>query len=254
MKTLQPRTRIKMCGLTRECDVDAAVAAGADAVGFVLYARSPRYVTPDRAAVLARRLPPFVTPVLLFVNPDPEEVLRVRDTITGAIVQFHGDETASQCVQANRGYAYLRAVRIRADDPAPAGILHTMVSEHERALAFVLDTYAPEYGGTGHRFDWTALPPLPQTHVVLAGGLTPANVGEAIAMLRPRCLSLTVDVSSGIEVTGHKGLKDPDKIAQFAAAVRAADTCFSSAQRESCPESMSVDAYLALTTAPLSLG
>src|SRR5882724_3183115 len=107
-------TRIKICGLTREQDVDTAVAAGADAVGFAMYARSPRWVTPQRAAVLARRLPPFVTPVLLFVNEAPAAVIAACEQVVGATVQFHGDETPAQCLEATAGgkYPYLRVARI----------------------------------------------------------------------------------------------------------------------------------------------
>lgn len=215
------RTRIKICGLTREQDLDAAVAAGADAVGFVLYPKSPRYVAPARAAELARRLPPFVTPVLLFVNESPEAVQAACDVVPGAWIQFHGDETPEQCVQSAAGRPWMRAARIPLDPAQPFDLVNFAALHQLHARALLLDAHVEGYGGGGKAFDWSRLPPSVDAHLVLSGGLTPANVTDGIVQVRPRCRSLAVDVSSGVEAS--KGVKDPDKIHQFVAAVRAAD-------------------------------
>ena len=218
-----PRTRVKICGMTRECDVDAAVAAGADAVGFVLYDKSPRYVSIERAAELARRLPPFVTPVLLFVNEAPARVIALCARLGQAIVQFHGDESAQDCLEATRGgaRAYLRAARIPLGDTAAQFDLVEYAKTYQGAQAILLDAHIEGYGGGGRTFNWSLLPPSVNCHLVLSGGLTPANVTDGILQIRPRCKSLAVDVSSGVELS--KGIKDAAKIHQFVAAVRAAD-------------------------------
>jgi phosphoribosylanthranilate isomerase len=217
------RTRIKICGLTREQDVDAAVAAGADAVGFVLFEKSPRHVHATRAAELARRLPPFVTPVLLFVNAGAEIVQQACEAIPHALLQFHGDESPADCAAAAAGRAYLRAARI------PLGAEHgfdllRFAADFSEAQAILLDAHVEGYGGAGKAFDWSRIPTSVNAHLVLSGGLTPANVGDGIAQLRPRCRTLAVDVSSGVEAS--KGIKDATKIHQFVAAVRAADEQF----------------------------
>jgi phosphoribosylanthranilate isomerase len=222
-----PRTRIKICGLTREQDVDAAVAAGADAVGFVLYAKSPRAVTPQRAGELARRLPPFVTPVLLFVNATPDEVRAGCGHVPLALLQFHGDETPQQCVALAAGRPWLRAARIPTDAAAPFDLLK-FASDYTQAQAILLDALVEGYGGGGKAFDWSRLPPSVNCHLVLSGGLTAANVTDGIGQVRPRCTTLAVDVSSGVEALApaggtHKGIKDATRIHQFVAAVRAAD-------------------------------
>jgi phosphoribosylanthranilate isomerase len=216
------RTRIKICGLTREQDVEAATQAGADAVGFVLYAKSPRYVTPRRAAELASLLPPFVTPVLLFVNEAPDAVRAACEAMPTAVLQFHGDETPEQCeAAAEQGRrAWMRAARIPLDPSVPFDLID-FTSRHPRAQAILVDAHVDGYGGAGKSFEWSRLPPSVNAHLVLSGGLTPANVTDGIVQVRPRCRSLAVDVSSGVE--SAKGVKDPDKIHQFVAAVRAAD-------------------------------
>jgi phosphoribosylanthranilate isomerase len=226
----QLRTRIKICGLTREQDVDAAVAFGADAIGFVLYAKSPRFVSPARAAELARRLPPFVTPVLLFVNASATEIGAACAMVAGATVQFHGDESPQECLSATDHGArpYLRAARIPLGDGAAAFDLVKYAHDYSNAQAILLDAHVDGYGGGGKVFNWSLLPPNVNAHLVLSGGLTPANVGGGIAQVRPRCKSLAVDVSSGVEATGPdgqplRGIKDPQKIADFVQAVRAAD-------------------------------
>lgn len=224
------RTRIKICGLTREQDVDAAVAAGADAVGFVLYSQSPRHVSIERAAELARRLPPFVTPVLLVVNESTTNIIAACDRIPGATIQFHGDETPAQCLAATGQGArpFLRAARIPLGDEGRDFDLVKYALDYSRAQAILLDAHVDGYGGGGKAFNWSLLPPNVNSHLVLSGGLDAANVTDGILQVRPRGKSLAVDVSSGVEVSAAagatlKGIKDADKIHQFVAAVRAAD-------------------------------
>jgi phosphoribosylanthranilate isomerase len=223
-------TRIKICGLTRESDVDAAVAAGADAVGFVLYGKSPRHVSLQRAVELARRLPPFVTPVLLFVNEDASTIMAACDAIANACVQFHGDETPAQCLLATRQGArpFLRAARIPLGDAARGFDLIKYALDYSQAQAILLDAQVDGYGGGGQAFNWSLLPSNVNAHLVLSGGLSAANVRDGILQLRPRAKSLAVDVSSGVELSGpgNHGLKDPEKIRQFVAAVHAADNYF----------------------------
>ena len=228
--TLHTRTRIKICGLTREQDVDSAVSAGADAIGFVLYAKSPRAVSVQRAAELARRLPPFITPVLLFVNAPASEIIAACTTIAGATVQFHGDESAQDCAAAtlHDNRPWLRAARIPLGDGARDFDLVKYVHDYSNAQAILLDAHVDGFGGGGKAFNWSLLPPNVNAHLVLSGGLTPANVGDGIAQIRPRCKTLSVDVSSGVEALDAqglpcKGIKDPEMIFQFVAAVRAAD-------------------------------
>ena len=204
------RTRIKICGLTREADVDAAVEAGADAVGFVLYAPSPRCVAVERAAQLARRLPAFVTPVVLFVNADAGLVTAALGAIPNATLQFHGDESPAQCRAWSR--PYLRAARV-----GHGFDLLDFTARYADAQAVLLDAEVAGYGGGGKVFDWClalASVPLP---VVLSGGLHSENVARGIEVLRP----WAVDVSSGVE--SAKGIKDADAIRRFCDAVREAD-------------------------------
>ncbi|HCX82518.1 MAG: N-(5'-phosphoribosyl)anthranilate isomerase [Curvibacter sp. RIFCSPHIGHO2_12_FULL_63_18] len=224
------RTRIKICGLTREQDVDAAVAAGADAIGFVLYPKSPRAVSPQRAAELAKRLPPFITPVLLFVNASAIEIGAACAIVAGATAQFHGDESLADCLAAtgNGARPFLRAARIPLGDDAARFDLVQFAQDFSKAQAILLDAHVDGYGGGGKTFNWSLLPPSVNAHLVLSGGLTSANVGDGITSIRPRCKSLAVDVSSGVEAVDaqgkpRKGIKDPAKIFQFVAAVRAAD-------------------------------
>jgi phosphoribosylanthranilate isomerase len=219
------RTRIKMCGLTREEDVDAAVAAGADAVGFVLYQKSPRYVSAARAAELAKRLPPFVTPVLLFVNQSTLQIAAACAMVPGATAQFHGDETPGDCWAAcGLGQRpYLRAARIPLGQAGGTFDLLKFAQDYSQAQAILLDAHSDGYGGAGQTFNWSLLPPNVNAHLVLSGGLSAVNVTDGIAQVRPRCKTLAVDVSSGIEVSSQKGIKDPAKMIEFVAAVRTAD-------------------------------
>ncbi len=204
------KTRIKICGLTREEDVDAAVAAGADALGFVFYPPSPRHVTPARAAELARRVPPFVDVVGLFVNAVPAEVEATCAAVPLNLLQFHGDEDAAYCRQFSR--PWLRAARVR-----PGLDLVEFAGLFPDARGLLLDAFVDGYGGGGHVFDWTLIPPGLPGHLVLSGGLNADNVGAAIERVRP----FAVDVSSGVEMSN--GIKDHEKIAAFVAAVRKAD-------------------------------
>jgi phosphoribosylanthranilate isomerase len=213
---------IKICGLTREQDVQAAVAAGANAVGFVLYPPSPRHVSPERAAALAALLPAFVTPVLLFVNASLQDIAHAAALVPGAWLQFHGDETPEFCANTAQalGRRWLRVARIPQETPE-GGLAFDLVnyaSLYSQADALLLDTFVDAYGGSGHRFNWSQLPTNVNAHLVLSGGLTPANVADGIRAVYRCGLSLAVDVSSGVE--SAKGIKDSDKIRAFVAAVR----------------------------------
>jgi phosphoribosylanthranilate isomerase len=214
-----PRTRIKICGLTREADVEAAVDAGADAIGFVMWAGSRRAVALGRAVELASRLPPFVTPVLLFVNASPSEVQRAVEALPAALLQFHGDETSADCQR--HGRPFLRAVAMdegvdlldwqRRFSAVPEGS-----SAHLAGL--LLDAPSAGYGGSGKVFDWSRIPAAVACPLVLSGGLNPANVTDGVLSVRP----WAVDVSSGVE-DGVKGVKNANLIRRFCKAVREAD-------------------------------
>ena len=204
------RTRIKICGLTREADVDDAIDAGADALGFVLYPRSPRAVPLERAAALAERLPPFVTPVLLFVNASPAEVQRATLQLPQALLQFHGDETPAQCAAAAR--PFVRAARMDTGFD-----LLDFAARFQAAQALLLDAHVDGYGGGGKAFDWSLIPPNVPLPVVLSGGLNPANVTDGVLHVRP----WAVDVSSGVEQA--KGVKNAALMRRFCKAVRDAD-------------------------------
>ncbi len=204
------RTRIKICGLTREADVDAAVDAGADAVGFVFYPRSPRFVDVPRAAELARRLPPFITPVGLFVNATADDISRAVEAVPNLVLQFHGDESPEACRAAAR--PYLRAVRMAA------GVdLLDFVACYPDARALLLDAHVEGYGGGGKVFDWSLIPRNVRSPVVLSGGLHAGNVIDGVLQVRP----WAVDVSSGVE--SAKGIKDAAAIHRFCEAVQEAD-------------------------------
>ncbi|KDB50314.1 phosphoribosylanthranilate isomerase [Sphaerotilus natans] len=215
------RTRIKICGLTREADVDAAVEAGADAIGFVLWAGSARHVTLARAAELARRLPPFVMPVGLFVNATQPEIDAACTAIPNLLLQFHGDETPAQCDAASTGRRpYMRAARMK-----PGFDLLDFAQSYPNAQAILLDAHVDGYGGGGKVFDWSLVPSGVPRPVVLSGGLSPANVIDGVLRVRP----WAVDVSSGVEV--GKGLKDPELMRRFCEAVREADARRADADR-----------------------
>ena len=202
-------TRIKICGLTRMEDLAAAVALGADAIGFVFYPPSPRHVTPAQAATLAARLPAFVTATGLFVNAEASSVWETLEQVPLQLLQFHGDEDAAYCRQFKR--PYIKAARVR-----PELDLLEYAARFPDACGLLLDAYVEGYGGAGQRFDWSLIParlPLP---MILSGGLDAANVTSAIETIKP----WAVDVSSGVEVPGHKGIKDAARIAAFINGVR----------------------------------
>ncbi|TFV89780.1 phosphoribosylanthranilate isomerase [Oxalobacteraceae bacterium OM1] len=215
------RTRIKICGLSKPEDIAAAVEAGADAVGLVFYAKSPRYVTPEQAAALTAQLPPYVTPVGLFVNAAPEEVADIARQAGIGLLQFHGDESPEACgaaAEATR-LPFTRAVRI-GPDFAPADLLEFEFRYRAASGLFrglILDALVDGYGGGGKVFDWSLIPKELAPRVVLSGGLSAQNAAEAIRLVRP----YAVDVSSGVERA--KGIKEPVKIREFIDAVRRAD-------------------------------
>ncbi|GLX12995.1 N-(5'-phosphoribosyl)anthranilate isomerase [Pseudomonas straminea] len=200
--------RSKICGITRLEDALAAVAAGADAIGLVFYAPSPRAVTIAQAQAIVAGLPPFVTTVGLFVDMLPREIEGVLAAVPLDLLQFHGDESPADCEALRR--PYIKALRVRAGDDVVA-----QVDAYPGARAVLLDTFVDGVpGGTGQAFDWTLVPAQLSKPVILAGGLTPGNVAAAIAQVRP----YAVDVSGGVEVS--KGIKDAHKVKDFVRAVR----------------------------------
>lgn len=207
------KPRIKICGLTRLGDVRAAVDAGADAIGLVFYAKSPRYVDLAQAAALARAVPPFVTIVGLFVNEDPAQVRRTLAAVPIHLLQFHGDEDEAYCRQFDR--PFVKAARV-----APGMDLLQYAGAFPSAQAILLDAFVDGFGGGGKVFDWSLIPKGLKTPIILSGGLDEGNVADAIRRVRPAA----VDVSSGVEASGAaKGIKDAEKIRAFVAAVRAAE-------------------------------
>jgi phosphoribosylanthranilate isomerase len=207
---LNVRTRIKICGLTRSEDVRDAAQAGADAIGFVFYPRSPRAVLPEQARSLVAQVPPFVASVGLFVNEDAGRVREILQEVPLSLLQFHGDETPEYCESFGR--AYIKAARVRAG----FDLLKYAVA-YAGASGLLADAWVDGYGGGGESFDWNLLPaqlPLP---LILAGGLNAANACEAVRRVRP----WAVDVSSGVEVA--KGIKDRKLMEAFVAGVNEAD-------------------------------
>ncbi len=201
--------RVKICGITRAEDLHAACDAGADALGFVFYEKSPRHLSLDAAAALVREVPPFVQSVGLFVDADPAFVELVLRAVPLDLLQFHGDETPAEC--ARHGRPWIKAVRVNADTD-----LLKCAADFEAARGLLLDAYVPGIpGGTGARFDWRLIPPDLPKRIILSGGLTPHNVAEAVQRVRP----WAVDVSSGVEAA--KGIKDAHKIARFISQAKA---------------------------------
>lgn len=199
------RVRTKICGLTRLEDAQAAIAAGADALGFVFFPDSPRFIAPARAQALVRRLPPFPARTGLFVNPDRRQVAAVLEQVPLDALQFHGDEAPDFC--ASFGRPYIKAVRMKEDVD-----LDAVRKQHAGAAALLLDSYAETVpGGSGQTFDWRRAPAGLSLPLILAGGLTPDNVRHAIAQAGSR--PYAVDVSSGVE--RRPGLKDMAKMTAF---------------------------------------
>ncbi len=204
------RTRVKICGITRAEDLRAAAEAGADAIGLNFYPASPRFLSVERARALREALPPYVNAVAVFVNAPQAEVRRVLDEVRPDALQFHGEETPAFCDAF--GVPYVKACRVKQ------GVdLLEYWRPFSGASGWLADAYVEEYGGTGKRFDWSQVPRNLGRPLILSGGLTSANVREAIRAVRP----WAVDVASGVE--SAKGIKDAGKIAAFISEVRNAD-------------------------------
>jgi phosphoribosylanthranilate isomerase len=203
------RTRIKICGITRQSDALAAINAGVDALGLVFYPGSARALSLADAEAVTRGLPPFITLVGLFVDAEAGLVDEACQRLPLGLLQFHGEETDDFCRSFCR--PWMKALRIAEDSDVPA-----MIDEHPGAAAILLDTWrADQPGGTGDSFNWQQVPVNPTRPLVLAGGLNAGNVGRAISMTRP----FAVDVSGGVEES--PGIKSREKIEQFVAAVNA---------------------------------
>ena len=206
------RTRVKICGITRPEDGRAAAQAGADAVGLVFYAESPRYVALEQAQRICRELPPFVSVVALFVNASRNQVAAVLDSVPVDLLQFHGREAAEQC--SGFGRPYIKAIAMKAgSDP------RSVMNAHPEAAGFLLDAWQPQrHGGGGVTFDWKQVPEKSAKPIILAGGLTAENIGQAVIETRP----FAVDVSSGVE--SDKGIKSVEKIQAFMRGVERGDS------------------------------
>ena len=204
------RTRVKICGITRDEDLRATADAGADAFGLVFYPPSPRFLTLERARELTRAAPAFLTSVALFVNATADEVERVLEVVQPQVLQFHGEESPEFCRAF--GVPYVKACRVKT------GVdLLEYWRPFSDACGWLADAWVEGYGGAGAGFDWSLVPAVRAKPLVLSGGLNPENVGEAIRRVKP----WGVDVSSGVE--SAKGTKDAEKIAAFVAEVRNAD-------------------------------
>ena len=202
-----PTSRIKVCGITSASDALAATASGVDVLGLVFYPKSPRYVTIEQAAEIARAVPPFTTLVGLFVNAEAHSIRQVLDHVPLSVLQFHGDEPEADCNRWQR--PYIKAFRVRPERPVV-----DMVAPYASASGYLLDSHRPGVpGGTGEAFDWGLIPDTLGKPVILAGGLHAGNVSAAIEAVQP----YAVDVSSGVEAS--PGRKDSDKIKAFVKAV-----------------------------------
>jgi len=217
---MNTRTRIKFCGITRAEDARAAVAAGADALGMVFFAKSKRALTPQRAAEIRKIVPAFVDVVALFVNPDPVYVQEIIDAVAPDILQFHGNESADDCERY--GMRYMKAFHMGAPGMDTSEDVLQACRRHPAACAWLFDTYSSGYGGSGRGFDHALLERVRTTDdslpLVLAGGLAPDNVAQHVQALSP----YAVDVSSGIEI--EPGIKSAAKMAAFSKAVQMADS------------------------------
>lgn len=218
----QPVTRLKFCGFTRQEDVAQAIAVGADALGFVFYPKSRRYVSPQQARELTANLPPFVTTVALFVEPDPEFVQEVIEQMHPGLLQFHGDESPQMCQQFD--WPYLKAFRVGAPGLETGSEIEQFCLQYPKASGWLFDSFTPAYGGSGHAFDQNLLTQVAQNPearpLILSGGLQADTVGGLIEQLRP----WAVDVSSGIE--DSPGVKSAQKMQRFANAVHQASMRF----------------------------
>ena len=195
--------RVKICGITNIEDAMMACKHGADALGFVFYEKSPRYVSPETANSIIEHLPPFVTPVALFVDADSLLIESVVSANTRWMIQFHGTEAESECCRYDR--PYIKALRIQRGDDVSA-----LVDQYPSAVAVLLDAYkAGVPGGTGQVFDWSLIPKGLSKPMVLAGGLTPKNIKQAIKQVSP----YAVDVSGGVELS--KGIKSEPRVQEF---------------------------------------
>lgn len=202
------RVRAKICGITRVDDALAAARCGADAIGLVFYENSPRHVSIEQAQSIVAALPPFVSVVALFVNANKTYIDEVVSSLRVDILQFHGEEVETDCVQYN--LPYMKAVRVKEGTN-----LIQYEKNYSSACALLLDTYSEKMvGGTGETFNWSLIPAELSMPVVLAGGLNQHNVSDAIKQVKP----YAVDVSGGVEQS--KGVKDPEKIAAFLRQVR----------------------------------
>ncbi|MFV1873727.1 MAG: phosphoribosylanthranilate isomerase [Oleiphilus sp.] len=197
------RVRTKICGITSLKDALQAIHAGADALGFVFYKPSPRYIAPEDAADICRQLPPFITKVGLFVNADEQAIQAVCDSVALDLLQFHGDEQEADCLKYK--LPYIKAIRIQNDQDVKLAEL-----AYTSALAILVDAYKPGVpGGTGEKFDWSLLPKTRTKPLILAGGLNEKNIYQAIQTVRP----YAVDVSGGVEQA--KGKKNHTIVTQF---------------------------------------
>lgn len=200
------RTRVKICGITRIEDAHLAVDAGVDAIGLVFYEKSPRFVTNTQAKQISQVIPAFVSCVALFKDADEAFIQTVLDEVAIDLIQFHGSETAAFCEQFER--PYIKALGMKGPE-CDSDYLLTNVGKYHTAKALLLDSHAPGMaGGTGETFDWSTIGTMKKP-IVLAGGLTPDNVQQAITIAQP----FAVDVSSGVELA--PGIKDQEKVASF---------------------------------------
>jgi phosphoribosylanthranilate isomerase len=205
------RTRVKICGITRIEDGLAAARAGADAIGLVFYPNSPRYVEPEQAAEIASAMPPFVSKVALFVNAPAEEINAVLQQVSIDLIQFHGNECPDYCDA--HGKPWLKAIRMKEGTD-----LLVERDRYRKAAGLLVDSYIPGVpGGTGETFNWSLIPEEIAGDIILAGGLNPGNIREAVTSVRPWC----VDVSGGVEAS--RGIKDASAIKQFLRGVQLGD-------------------------------
>jgi phosphoribosylanthranilate isomerase len=206
------RTRVKICGITRAGDAASAVSAGVDAIGLVFYPQSPRYVAAHEAARVVSGIGPFVTVTGLFVDADPVEISAVLSQVPLALLQFHGSERNADCVRF--GLPFIKSIAMRPDTDCLR-----LMDEYPDASGFLLDTWQPDLrGGSGRAFDWELVPKGLDRPVILAGGLAPENVAEAIRRVRP----YAVDVSSGVE--SAPGIKSAERIRAFLTGVQVCES------------------------------